>query len=1374
MKQKLLLKSLLLLCILVGGASNAWGDTYEQLTSIANIDESAEYVLGIDGTGFHYEGTSSWGKTALPSAQTPIKYTLIKAQDGKSFTAQATISSTTYYLQVPTSNTFSMATSTGTNTDLIIGTTQVSGTNYAVANKNTTARHLRINGTSGLRSYAGTTGTMAFFYKVVPETPAYTITAQSNNENYGTVSLTGSVITGSPKSGYRYASPAYTVNPANSATVAQDGNAFTVTPSANTTVTINFEAIPTHTAHFSVNGTIDNGNDCTVMEGANITFPSDPANINGKKFMGWVTATIDGTTDDEPKFVTSATMSTNDVTYYAVFASVNGESGWIETALADITASDIFVFSNGSYAMTNNNGTTNPPSASSITVESSKITSDVDDNLKWKVAGNSTDGYVFYPNGSTTTWLYCTTTASSGSNNNIRVGTGDRKLWVFDNSSYLVTNDQSTDRYLSLYGSQDFRGYINTDNGAFVPKFYKYSSGTITGYCTSVGAAVAVTGVTLEPTSKALFVGDEFDLTATVAPVNATDKSVTWTSSDETKATVVNGHVTALAAGTPTITVTTTDGSFTATCDLTISNVAVTGVSLNKDAATIYTGSVGNTIQLTPTIAPANATIKTVSWESDKTSVATIDENGLVTAVAEGTATITVTTTDGSFTATCDITVEVAPGSAEKPYTIAQAREAIDADEGTTDVYVKGIVSQVDSYSDSKYITYWISDDGTTTNQFEVYKGLGIDGASFTAVTDVKVGDKVVVKGDITKYYSTYEFSKDNQLVSIATLDFAFGEDSYEVECGGDLTVTASSSNSSGAITYSSSATDVAEINASTGVVTAKKEGETTITATIAAADGFPGKSIDVTLTVTDSREAATISFATASDYALDEDGTYTQLATVAQGDYNGTISYVIESTTSDGALIDDATGELLFDKKGTIVVKATAGATAKYKSNTATYTLKVRTTPTIVVANQSIAYDEIYTYDVASNVEGGTVTITSSNENVVEVDEYDMEGVAVGTSTITVSTAANDEYIAGSETFVLTVTAPAGNTTAPSSEKTYSFDFTDNTDWEFPSGSSNKTTASNTYTADGQTITLAGGGSGNGYYFNTSGYLMLGKSGATLTLPAFDKDVTMIDVHMTSGTSGSVSVNVYVGETAVSTATTGGNKKSFEINKDYQAAGNIYSIKVTNGYNAQVEGLTIHHYQAPTATITVPASGFGTYCSEYPLDFSKSYTGLKAWYVSNVAKDGSDVKVTFSQVTKAIKGGQGILLAGTPGTHTVDMANSSEVLSDNKLVGVMTPTYIETFSGDNTIFGLKNGEFVKADAGVIGANKAYLPIATSLFTAEARVIMAFDDDETTGISAMHNSQCIMHNEVFDLQGRKVTNPKKGLYIVNGKKVMIK
>ena len=158
----------------------------------------------------------------------------------------------------------------------------------------------------------------------------YTIAAQSNNNSYGTVSLMGSVITGAPKSGYRYANPAYTVS-SGSATVVQNGDEFTVTPTSDCTITINFEAIPSHTAHFSVNGTVDNNNDCTVKEGESVTFPSNPAGINGKSFVGWVAEAIDGATDDEPSYVTSATMSTGDVTFYAVFATVNGSGDPVET-----------------------------------------------------------------------------------------------------------------------------------------------------------------------------------------------------------------------------------------------------------------------------------------------------------------------------------------------------------------------------------------------------------------------------------------------------------------------------------------------------------------------------------------------------------------------------------------------------------------------------------------------------------------------------------------------------------------------------------------------------------------------------------------------------------------------------------------------------------------------------------------------------------------------------------------------------------------------------------------------------------------------------------------------------------------------------------
>ncbi len=169
---------------------------------------------------------------------------------------------------------------------------------------------------------------------------------------------------------------------------------------------------------------------------------------------------------------------------------------------------------------------------------------------------------------------------------------------------------------------------------------------------------VSVTGVTLDKDSLTLTEGNTAQLTATVKPDNATNKNVTWTSSDETVATVTDGLVTALKEGTATITVTTEDGSKTATCAVTVTaaTVPVTGVTLSQTQASLYYNRTPNTLTLTATVAPDNATNKAVTWTSSNPSVATV-ENGVVTAVAPGTAVITATAADGGFTATCAVTV---------------------------------------------------------------------------------------------------------------------------------------------------------------------------------------------------------------------------------------------------------------------------------------------------------------------------------------------------------------------------------------------------------------------------------------------------------------------------------------------------------------------------------------------------------------------------------------------------------------------------------------------------------------------------------------------------------------------------------------------
>ena len=168
---------------------------------------------------------------------------------------------------------------------------------------------------------------------------------------------------------------------------------------------------------------------------------------------------------------------------------------------------------------------------------------------------------------------------------------------------------------------------------------------------------VVVSSVSVAPTSTSIAVNQTYQLNATILPTNATNQSVTWSSSNTTVATVsTTGLVTGKVAGSANITVTTVDGTKTATSAITVTSgtIAVTSVAVSPTTLSI---KAGNTSTLTATVLPANATNKTVNWLSSNTSIVTVNSSGNITAIAAGTATITVTTVDGSKTATCSITV---------------------------------------------------------------------------------------------------------------------------------------------------------------------------------------------------------------------------------------------------------------------------------------------------------------------------------------------------------------------------------------------------------------------------------------------------------------------------------------------------------------------------------------------------------------------------------------------------------------------------------------------------------------------------------------------------------------------------------------------
>ena len=180
--------------------------------------------------------------------------------------------------------------------------------------------------------------------------------------------------------------------------------------------------------------------------------------------------------------------------------------------------------------------------------------------------------------------------------------------------------------------------------------------GNRTATCTVTVTAdpIAVTGVILNRSATTIPIGGNETLIATISPANATNRNVTWSSSDTSIATVdANGRVTGVSMGTAVIMVTTADGGRVATCAVAVV-IPVTGVTLNRTATSLV---VGYTEMLTATVAPANATNQNITWRSSNTSIATVSANGLVTAVSPGTATITVTTQDGSRTATCEVAV---------------------------------------------------------------------------------------------------------------------------------------------------------------------------------------------------------------------------------------------------------------------------------------------------------------------------------------------------------------------------------------------------------------------------------------------------------------------------------------------------------------------------------------------------------------------------------------------------------------------------------------------------------------------------------------------------------------------------------------------
>ena len=494
--------------------------------------------------------------------------------------------------------------------------------------------------------------------------------------------------------------------------------------------------------------------------------------------------------------------------------------------------------------------------------------------------------------------------------------------------------------------------------------------------------ATPATGISLNKTSATLKVNETVTLSATVTPTSATNRKVSWKSSDESVATVSStGVVTAKSIGNANITATTTDGTnISATCKVSVVETPATGISLNKTAATL---KANQTVSLTATVTPSTATNKKVSWKSSDESVAAVSSDGVVTAFKVGTTNITATTTDGTnLSATCQVTVEATLATGISLNKKAVTLEVDDNETLTVTVTPSDASNKKVNWKSSNTSVATVSSTGVVTAKAVGTANITAtttDGTSLSATCKVTVEPTLVTSLSLNKSVATL---KTNETITLIANVFPTAAQNRTV-------------------TWSSSDTSVATVS-SEGVVTALKVGTATITATTT-----DGSNLTATCKVTVVETPATGISLNKTTASLKANETVTLTATVTP---STTTNKSVIWTSSDETVATVKDGVVTAHKVGTanIIVTTTDGsnlsATCKVTvvETLATGISLDKTTATLK-ASEIVTLTATVTPSTATNK---NVTWSSSNETVATVKDGVVTAHKVGTATIIATTA--------------------------------------------------------------------------------------------------------------------------------------------------------------------------------------------------------------------------------------------------------------------------------------------------------------------------------------------------------------------------------
>lgn len=368
-----------------------------------------------------------------------------------------------------------------------------------------------------------------------------------------------------------------------------------------------------------------------------------------------------------------------------------------------------------------------------------------------------------------------------------------------------VKPDEAVDK--SVTWSSDNTGVATVANGTVTAKAEGTATVTVATVNGKTAACVVTvkknivnpTGISLSQTSLSLKAGQTAVLTAKVAPDNATDKTVSWATSDANVATVANGTVTAIANGTATITAATVNGK-TAACTVTVTT-DVESVTLDKTEAIVGKGA---SLTLVAAINPSNASDKSLTWVSSNESIATVDQNGTVTGVKAGTADITVKAANDK-SAVCKVTVsQVTLNAKTVPLQVKTSTSALKA--------------TVSAKGDS--VASWTS---SNTNIVKVNSKGKLTAAKKTGKATVTITTKSGAKASCTVKVQKGKVTTKSISLSSKKMTLLKGKSAT-------LTVTRNPISATEKISWSTSNKKIATVN-SKGKVTAKKAGTATITA---------------------------------------------------------------------------------------------------------------------------------------------------------------------------------------------------------------------------------------------------------------------------------------------------------------------------------------------------------------------------------------------------------------------------------------------------------------------------------------------------------------------------------------------------------------